>query len=46
MHFRLTYTPVEAGKVKIKFEIAPADKPDSFSTYIEAVAVRNAEEVH
>ena len=40
LHFRLTYTPVEDGKVKIKFEIAPADNPNTFSTYIEATAVR------
>jgi hypothetical protein len=39
-HFKLTYTPVTTNKVSIKFEIAPAGKPDSFSTYIEASAVR------
>jgi hypothetical protein len=40
MRFKLTYTPVDKNKVNIKFEIAPPGKPDAFSTYIEASAVR------
>jgi hypothetical protein len=40
MRFKLTYTPVGKDKVNIKFEIAQPDKPDAFSTYIEATAVR------
>ncbi len=38
--FRLTYTKVKAEAQTIKFEIAPPDKPDAFSTYIEATARR------
>jgi hypothetical protein len=40
MRFKLTYTPVGNVKVNIKFEMAPPGKPDAFSTYIEASAVR------
>jgi len=38
--FRLTYTKVKEGTLKIKFEIAPPGKPEAFSQYIEAVLVR------
>lgn len=38
--FRLTYTKVENGEVKINFEIAPPGKPDGFSMYIGGVAIR------
>jgi hypothetical protein len=40
--FRLTYTREADDKVGIKFEIAPPDKPDAFSTYITASAHRSA----
>jgi hypothetical protein len=38
--FRLTYTKVKEGTLKIKFEIAPPGKPEAFSQYIEAVLHR------
>jgi len=38
--YRLTYTKGKDGVLGIKFEIAPPDKPDAFSTYIEARARR------
>lgn len=38
--FRLTYTQKEAGKVDITFEFAPPGKPDAFSPYIRASAVK------
>ena len=38
--YRLTYTGVSPGRVKIKFEIAPPAHPEQFSTYIEASAHR------
>jgi hypothetical protein len=38
MRYRLTYTSPGAGRVKLKFEIAPAGK--DFATYIEATARR------
>jgi len=40
--YRLTYTPVDQGSLKIKFEIAPPGHPDQFATYIEAGARRAA----
>ncbi|HXM40957.1 MAG TPA: hypothetical protein VN924_06875 [Bryobacteraceae bacterium] len=41
--YRLTYTRVDQGHLRIKFEIAPPGKPEEFSTYIEAGARRPAE---
>ncbi len=38
--FRLTYTKVKEGTLKIKFEIAPPGKPEAFSQYIEALLHR------
>lgn len=38
--FRLTYRETEPGRVSLKFEIAPPDKPDAFSLYIESTARR------
>jgi hypothetical protein len=38
--YRLSYTKREGESVAIKFEIAPAGKPDAFRTYIEATARR------
>jgi hypothetical protein len=40
--YRLTYTSAGADQVKIRFEIAPPDKPGVFATYIEAKASRKA----
>ena len=37
---RLTYTREGADRVSIKFEIAPPDKPDAFSTHVEGSAHR------
>ncbi len=38
--FRLTYTQKESNKVDIKFELAPPGRPEAFSSYIQASAVR------
>jgi hypothetical protein len=38
--FRLTYTKSGADTVRIKFEMAPPGKPDSFRTYVEGSARR------
>ena len=38
--FRLTYEKINNQKLNIKFEIAQADTPSSFATYIEATAHR------
>jgi hypothetical protein len=38
--FRLTYQKAGIATLKLKFEIAPAGKPDTFRTYIEATAHR------
>ena len=38
--FRLTYTKAKGGTLRVRFEIAPPGKPDSFSTYVEGVAQR------
>lgn len=38
--FRLTYTTGKDGALHIKFEIAPPNRLDSFSTYLEGVAHR------
>jgi hypothetical protein len=38
--FRLTYTKVSDGGLDVKFEIAPPDKPDSFSMYVQGTARR------
>ncbi len=39
--YRLTYAKSGNDTVRLKFEIAPAGKPESFSTYIEARARRS-----
>jgi hypothetical protein len=39
-HYRLSYTAKNPNQLFIKFEIAPPDKPDEFSSYIEASAHR------
>jgi len=36
--FRLTYGQTGAGRLAIRFEIAPPGKPEAFSTYIAATA--------
>ena len=38
--FRLTYTKVESGIVRITFEIASPTQPDKFSMYLEGIANR------
>jgi len=38
--YRLTYRSAGLDKMSIKFEIAPAGKPDAFATYIEATCRR------
>ncbi len=40
--FRLSYTRAKKGTLDIKFEIAPQDRPDRFSTYLEGVARRKS----
>ena len=37
---RLTYTRLETDRISIKFEIAPPDKPDAFSTHVQGSAHR------
>ncbi len=39
--YRLTYMKNGGNAVKLRFEIAPPGKPDSFTTYIEASARRD-----
>ena len=38
--YRLTYTPVEGGRLKIKFEIAPPGERRQFAMYIDAAPHR------
>jgi hypothetical protein len=38
--YRLTYENIEAGKVKLLFEIAPPDRQEEFKKYVEAVVKR------
>ncbi len=38
--FRLTYTKDGSRALAIKFEVAPPDKPEAFSTYVQGVARR------
>jgi hypothetical protein len=38
--YRLTYRKTGAGRVALRFEIAPPGKPEEFSTYIDATARR------
>ena len=38
--YRLTYSKTGSGTLIFRFEIAPPDRPDAFSTYIEAKAKR------
>jgi hypothetical protein len=40
--YRLSYSEVEPGRVKLKFEIAPPGDPPQFKTYIDASARRSA----
>jgi hypothetical protein len=40
--FRLTYRKTGADTLSIRFEIAMPEKPDAFSTYIEATAHRSS----
>jgi hypothetical protein len=35
--YRFTYTKIEAGKLKISFEIAPPGKPEEFKKYVDGV---------
>jgi len=37
---RLTYVQNEDGTLKVKFEIAPAGKPEAFVTHVEGIAHR------
>ena len=37
---RLTYVQNEDGTLKVKFEIAPPDKPEAFATHVEGIARR------
>ncbi len=39
--YRFTYIKAGVNALKLKFEIAPPGKPDSFATYIEASARRD-----
>jgi hypothetical protein len=38
--YRLTYDDLQAGAVKVQFEIAPPDKPGQFTKYVEATVHR------
>ena len=38
--FRLVYAAATDGTLKIRFDIAPPDKPEAFSTYLEGTARR------
>jgi hypothetical protein len=38
--FRLVYSAAGDGTLKIRFDIAPPDKPDAFATYVEGTARR------
>jgi hypothetical protein len=38
--FRLTYVKAEGEALRIKFEIAPPDKPETFQTYLDGSARR------
>ncbi len=38
--YRLTYEDVSLDTVKVVFEIAPPDKPDQFSKYVEGIVRR------
>jgi hypothetical protein len=40
--YRLTYNAAEAGRLKIKFEIAPPGIPAQFKPYIDATARRSS----
>jgi hypothetical protein len=40
--YRLTYDDREPGTASVLFEIAPPDKPDQFSKYVEAVVHRKS----
>jgi hypothetical protein len=41
--YRLTYEEKSEGKLLIRFEIAPPDKPGAFQTYIQASAHRKGD---
>ncbi len=38
--FRLTYSKQEEDRIKLDFEFAPPNKPDSFSPYLTAISKR------
>lgn len=40
--YRLTYEDLQAGAVKVIFEIAPPDKPGQFAKYVEATVRRKS----
>lgn len=40
--YRLTYEDLQAGAVKVMFEIAPPDKPGEFARYVEATVRRKS----
>lgn len=40
--YRLTYEDLQPGTAKVLFEIAPPDKPDQFTKYVEATVHRKS----
>jgi hypothetical protein len=40
LRYRLTYQNLGAGAVSVVFEIAPPNKPDQFSKYVEGTVRR------
>jgi hypothetical protein len=38
--YRLTYRPLAADRVEVSFDIAPPDKPTTFTTYVKGVSRR------
>lgn len=41
-HYRLSYEDLQAGAVKVMFEVAPRDKPGEFTRYVEATVHRKS----
>lgn len=41
--YRLTYTADDTGRLAIRFEMAPPNRPEAFSTYIQASARRKGD---
>jgi hypothetical protein len=39
--FRITYIKINIDEIKIRFEIAPPDKPGNFKVYAEGTAHRD-----